>query len=189
VRGRFLKEWRLAQANGVSAVRFVPGMVAMRAVAAWRGEVVAGLSTVRELVHPPLGPATLVRRIEHAEMDATARALVRRWGASGFLSFDFIIGAQDGQAYLLECNPRPVPITHLGAPVLGVDLCAALAAAMQGRPAPAPESAHHERVALFPQEWRRDPSSPWLREVYHDVPWDDPPLLRWLIAGWANAPR
>lgn len=37
-------------------------------------------------------------------------------------------------------------------------------------------------VALFPQEWRRDPSSENLHKIYHDVPWDDPELIRAYIA-------
>jgi hypothetical protein len=31
---------------------------------------------------------------------------------------------------------------------------------------------------LFPQEWLRDPSSPYLHSGYHDVPWDQPDLVR-----------
>jgi hypothetical protein len=33
-------------------------------------------------------------------------------------------------------------------------------------------------VALFPQEWMRDPASPYLTNAFHDVPWDDPALIR-----------
>jgi hypothetical protein len=36
-------------------------------------------------------------------------------------------------------------------------------------------------IALFPQEWLRDPKSPHLASAYHDVPWDDPALLHALI--------
>lgn len=46
---------------------------------------------------------------------------------------------------------------------------------------PAVSGLRHEFVAHFPNEWRRDPQSPYLREAYHDVPWDDPPLLKKLI--------
>jgi hypothetical protein len=35
-----------------------------------------------------------------------------------------------------------------------------------------------DTVAFFPSEWRRDPESPYLVDGYHDVPWDDPALLR-----------
>jgi carbamoyl-phosphate synthase large subunit len=178
LRGSYLRDCHLAIENHVNAVRYVPGPVAMRAVVAWRGEVLAGISTLREIVHPaPLGPSTLVRFIDHPDMEATARGLIRRWHGSGFFSFDFIVGVEDRRAYLLECNPRPVPVSHIG-DLAGGDLCTALAAKLAGGSAPAHVPARTERVALFPQEWRRDPTSHWLRDAYHDVPWDDPPLLR-----------
>ena len=34
-----------------------------------------------------------------------------------------------------------------------------------------------EMIALFPNEWMRDPHSPFLRSAYHDVPFDDPALI------------
>ena len=39
----------------------------------------------------------------------------------------------------------------------------------------------HRTVALFPGEWARDPSSAYLSGAYHDVPWDDPPLVEALM--------
>jgi hypothetical protein len=33
-------------------------------------------------------------------------------------------------------------------------------------------------IALFPQEWLRDPQSPFLRTAYHDVPWHESEFLR-----------
>ncbi len=183
LRGNYLNDCHLGSDNSINAVRFVPGPVAMRAVATWRGEVVAGLSAVKEVVHPsPLGPSTIVRFVDNPEMEATVSALVKRWGSSGFLSFDFIISSQDGHAYLLECNPRPVPICHFG-DFSGSNLCASLASAMTGGPKSIPAQPTVERVALFPQEWRRDPVSHWLKDAYHDVPWDDPKLLRALCTG------
>ena len=35
-----------------------------------------------------------------------------------------------------------------------------------------------QRVALFPNEWLRDPQSLQLLRDYHDVPWRDPAPLR-----------
>jgi hypothetical protein len=32
-------------------------------------------------------------------------------------------------------------------------------------------------VALFPNEKKRDPQSPFLKEAFHDVPYDDPALM------------
>jgi hypothetical protein len=49
----------------------------------------------------------------------------------------------------------------------------------------APESATSlpSRVALFPQEWVRDPNSQHLKAgVFHDVPWDEPDLVDAYVA-------
>jgi hypothetical protein len=35
-----------------------------------------------------------------------------------------------------------------------------------------------QTIALFPQEWQRDPASPFIAGAYHDVPWDAPALVR-----------
>jgi hypothetical protein len=35
-----------------------------------------------------------------------------------------------------------------------------------------------DEIAIFPREWLRDPASPWLKSAYHDVPWDDPEVVR-----------
>lgn len=34
----------------------------------------------------------------------------------------------------------------------------------------------------FPQEWLRDPGSEWLRKYPVDVPWDEPDLMRAMLA-------
>jgi hypothetical protein len=39
-----------------------------------------------------------------------------------------------------------------------------------------------ERVVIFPRERLLDPASPYLRELPADVPWDDPALLRAMVA-------
>jgi hypothetical protein len=35
-----------------------------------------------------------------------------------------------------------------------------------------------DTIALFPQEWMRDPASEYLTSGYHDVPWEEPELIR-----------
>jgi hypothetical protein len=41
---------------------------------------------------------------------------------------------------------------------------------------------NEETIALFPQEWNRDPASSLIRSAYHDVPWDSPTLVRACIS-------
>jgi hypothetical protein len=36
----------------------------------------------------------------------------------------------------------------------------------------------NDTIALFPQEWARDPKSEFLQSAYHDVPWEESELIR-----------
>lgn len=153
---------------------FVAGHPANRAVIAERGRVLAGLSVEVLEAASPTAPATVVRVIEDAEMTASAAAMTGALGLSGFLGFDFVVEQGTGRKLLIEMNPRATPICHLGG-----GLAAAYAAHLRGEDAaaialPPPGT----EIALFPGEWLRDPHSPHLRGAWHDVPWEDPGLLR-----------
>ena len=80
---------------------------------------------------------------------------------------------------LIEVHGRMLPATHAGA-LVGIDLSAALRACVDRRswtgPADLPAGAGG-RLALFPQEWLRDPESEWLTRLPSDAPWHDPSLL------------
>jgi Carbamoyl-phosphate synthase L chain, ATP binding domain len=80
-----------------------------------------------ECVNPdPFGPSTVVRYLDHPEMEATATRLVAALGLSGFASFDFVIAEDGGGAFLIELNPRTIGTIHLGR-LFGHDLCGAFA--------------------------------------------------------------
>ncbi|MBS0559382.1 MAG: hypothetical protein JSR21_04945 [Proteobacteria bacterium] len=161
--------------------QFIAGRMAMRTVAAWRGRVLAGASFIAEEIHPPpFGPSSLVRPIEHAGMRSSVAHLVGALGASGFLSFDFILDSRD-TAWLIELNARPIGTTHLGA-LLGEDLPAALLAASVGASPPpvGPDLVGGRAIALFPRELMREPADAGRfgrLGILHDVPYDDPILI------------
>lgn len=155
----------------------VSGRPAMSCVSALDGAAVSVVTGLVGTTTSKTGPASTVHLAnEPSIVDATGR-MVAAFGASGFLSFDFMIDAR-GRAYLLECNPRPTQMLHLG-PLVGVDLAGALLAGLEGRrrEAACEVPAGERTVSFFPQEWIRDPASPSLNATYHDVPWDDPALL------------
>jgi hypothetical protein len=154
----------------------IPGQPAMSCAAAVGGATVSIVSGFAGMVINQMGPASIVKLVNHAEIvDATTR-MVKAFGASGFLSFDFVVDAE-GRAHLLECNPRPTQIMHLGH-LVGLDLARSYLAALQeGAPALAEQPVGEKTVAFFPQEWRRDPISVLLNSALHDVPWDDPGLM------------
>jgi len=170
-------------AEGVLVQSFVEGRTAMRVVAARAGKVLGGLSALKLETWPTsTGPSTCVEFIEHPEMAATAEVVTGALGYGGFASLDFIVDGA-GRAYLIELNPRPTPISHLGER-FGACLCRRLHAALTGAPIPTAEpEGLPVRVALFPQEWVRAPDSPHLAAgVFHDVPWDEPDLVEAYVA-------
>jgi predicted ATP-grasp superfamily ATP-dependent carboligase len=98
--------------------------------------------------------------------------LFEKYGLNGYAGFDYIVD-ETGRAFLIEVNPRLMPTGHFS-DAFGVDLTAALLAAMRREPAPKSTFPRHEYVALFPNEWVRDPQSTYLQTAFHDVPRDDP---------------
>ncbi|HLZ66620.1 MAG TPA: ATP-grasp domain-containing protein [Aliidongia sp.] len=161
--------------------RFHEGQTAFSAAVARDGVMLKGLATTAERVHPqPTGASTVVRLRETPDLVEITAALVRELGYSGFIGVDFIIDHASGLAYLLEINPRVTPLAPLGRR-LGGDLCAAFAASFAGTTVP-PTPRQTTIAALFPNEWLRDPESPYLTTTYHDVPHHDPELMAWIYS-------
>ena len=161
----------------VNVQEFVRGREATSAVACWKGAVVASLHFEVIEKAQRLGHATVVRVIENKEMSVAAERVVRGLGLSGLHGLDFMLG-EDGRAHLIEINPRSTQIGHLTLGS-GRDLPAALYSVVSGEVAkPAPRVTERNTIALFPQEWIRDPGSPFLSSGYHDVPWQEPDLVK-----------
>jgi hypothetical protein len=162
----------------MNAQSYVHGREATSAVACWHGKVLAALHFEVINKRSAAGPATVVRWIENSEISSAAEKMVRRLSLSGVHGFDFMLEEQTGQAYLIEMNPRATQVGHLPLGP-GRDIPAALYAALSGQtPQPAPKVTENDTIALFPQEWIRDPHSPFLRSAYHDIPWEEPELVR-----------
>jgi hypothetical protein len=162
----------------VNAQAFVAGREATSTVFCWKGAVLANLNFEVINKASSAGHATVVRLIENPEMLAAAEGMVRRLSLSGFYGFDFMLEADTGNAYLIEINPRATQVGHLSLGP-GRDLPAALYAALSGKAVqPAPKVTERDTIALFPQEWIRDPESSLLRSGYHDIPWEEPELVR-----------
>jgi biotin carboxylase len=168
----------LRQRSIVNAQVFVPGREATTTVACWKGAVLASLHFEVVNKRSAAGPSSVVRLIENAEMSATAEKMVGRLGLSGIHGFDFMLEGESGNAHLIEINPRATQVGHLALGA-GRDLPAALYSAVSGEPYhAAPKVTESNTITLFPQEWMRDPASAFLTSGYHDVPWEEPELLR-----------
>jgi hypothetical protein len=160
----------------------VPGRAASCTVVAYEGRVLSAISAVAETVHPPgNGNTTVVRLVEDSHMVQAARALVGRLGFTGFAGLDFLRDEASGKLWFLRFTPRPTSLSHLGQ-LAGGDLCAALYASVTNS-FPVPQRATRETtVALFPQDWMRDPSAADRGAEYLDLPVDDDRLFRTLQA-------
>lgn len=171
----WLKGALLPERRAVSIQKFVEGVPAASAFAAWNGEIV-GLLCYDVLVADGMtGPPSVVRRIDCGAMEEASRKIARRFGLSGLFGLDFIRDHL-GQVQLIEINPRA---TQGGTLAFGPgrDLAAALASCVTSDTRTRPPI-DHDTVVFFPGEWLRQSKSPWLAQGYHDVPWDDPAILR-----------
>jgi len=163
----------------VSAQSYIYGKIANCAIACWGGDVLASVAVEVIQSRGAFGLATVVRRVPGEAMLATARSVARHLQLSGLFGFDFVIDHVTNRPQLIEINPRATQINHLPGHD-GSNMFSALFAALCNQPViSSTERMKAEDVALFPQEWQRDPSSAWLSKAYHDVPRDLPELLQY----------
>jgi hypothetical protein len=173
-----LKPWIQSRAPVVNAQVLVPGRDATISVACWEGEIVAALAVEVIKTQSPGGPSSVLRLIDSPEISQTAEKIVNKLALSGFLGFDFILVEQQECATLIEMNARATQICHLP---MGTnhDLPVALSAMAGEEPIPATKRiSDRDVIALFPQEWQADPTSPYFTTAYHDVPWQEPRLVK-----------
>lgn len=164
--------------------RFIDGRVVNRAALAWNGVEIAGFTRGRLETHPgPLGPASVV---EFVGLPAVRDANLRLFAAldlHGLAGAQYMIEPDRGAALLIEIHRRMLPATHAGG-LVGVDLAAALRACVDGVSWTGPTDlpgGTGRRIALFPQEWYRDPESAWLATLPSDAPWHDPRLFEAML--------
>jgi len=172
----FLRSALDAQTPAVSMQQFIAGKPATTSFACWQGKLLAANHLETLAATEANGPASVLRRIESDEMDQAASRLAAYFGLSGLHGLDYVRDGQ-GQAHLIEINPRSPQTSYLSFGA-GHDLVSALAARVDGHARPPRPRVASDVVALFPQEWMRDPASPYLTSAFHDVPWDDPALIR-----------
>jgi ATP-grasp domain len=181
-----LSRIKLSRRRTVCLQEEVIGQPANRAVVCCKGKVLAGISVEALETEHDLGPASIVRLIHNHEMTAIAQTMVERFQLSGFIGFDFVLDSKNA-AWLIEMNPRVTPICHLHLED-GTSLPASLFAEMTGTAAiPNAPVVNAETVVLFPGGFGKmhrdyDLSSIYMSS-YHDVPWDEPELIRACIHG------
>jgi glutathione synthase/RimK-type ligase-like ATP-grasp enzyme len=162
----------------VNAQEFVTGRDVTSLIACWKGDVLAALHFEVINKQRARGAASVLRLIENQEIVAATEKLVRRLNISGLHGFDYLLEKDTEKLYLIEMNPRATQVGHLALGP-GRDLPAALSAAISGKPIPETHKVtDNPTIALFPQEWSRNPQSTYLSSAYHDIPWEEPDLIR-----------
>jgi hypothetical protein len=177
----WLAPWIARTRPAISVQRFIVGKPANCAVACWRGEVLAAIAVEVVNAESDTGPSTVVRVVDNREMIEAARKVVEALGMSGLVGFDFMIETATGIPYMIEMNPRNTPICHVRLGV-GRDLVEALLARVAGRePREYPPVTPQDLIVFFPHTWQADPTNAFLHIGYHDVPWEEPALVRELV--------
>lgn len=176
-----IRSWLRRERPTMSVQGYIDGWPANIGVACWQGDVLAAVCAESVATTSATGPSTVARIIHNAEMLDAAKRVVMALGLSGMIGFDFMIEAATGAAYLIEMNPRNTPIcaVRLGS---GRDLAEALVARLESRPMrERPPRTERDIVVFFPDTWKEDPANHFLRSGYHDVPWEQPKLVRVLM--------
>ena len=81
------------------------------------------------------------------------------------------MNARATQTCHLDMGPGRNLIQPLSSELAGVSL----------QPSAAGSVSRPDTVALFPAEWKRDPASRYIASGYHDVPWEEPGLIRYCL--------
>ncbi|MES2393705.1 MAG: hypothetical protein V4555_18855 [Acidobacteriota bacterium] len=177
-----VRPWARGETRAVVAQKVVAGGRERTAMAMTQdGKLLAFVCLEVVQASAARGPASVLRVIEDATMEAAMRTVVAEVGVSGFCGFDFMVDGE--KPLLIEMNLRPTQLAHLPLGP-GKDLVAAYVRAIVGVDvADRPAATEGGLIALFPQEVKRDAASHWLREGYHDVPWGQERLVRAVLKG------
>jgi hypothetical protein len=178
-----LWSWRRRETPSVTIQEFVPGRPANSMFVCLNGEILSMVTVEVVTAQGATGAATVVRLVRNAEVDRAARLLVKELHLSGFHGLDFMIEDETGKAYLIELNPRCTQLGHLRIAGQG-DLAGVMSAKLHGESVylpPREDCIQGDTIAFFPQTFNWNPKSVYLRQGYHDVPWEEPELLRELF--------
>ncbi len=182
----WLRPWWNGVSPAVSVQSYIRGYPANCAAVCWKGEVLACIGVKVVSTSGETGSAGVVRVIDKpADMLLCAERLARRLNLSGFFGLDFMVEEGTDLTYLIEMNPRPTRVSRLQ---LGKDwdLIGALYARLSNQPmrdiAPVTKN---KMIAYYPDAWHA--KSEYLDVSFHDVPKENPDLLRELRRPWPTA--
>ena len=166
----------------VTIQKFIVGRPANSMLVSRQGAVLSQATVLVVASDGPTGAATIIRYVNDRRMAQAGELLAAKLGSSGFYGLDFVIETETGNPYLIELNPRCTQLGHLGFAGNG-SLAGALAADLKGEPNRClMRPIRPGSIALFPQAFSDVAvRSPHLNTSHHDIPWDEPRLVRELM--------
>ena len=167
--------------RGITIQQYVAGRPANSMMVSRDGAVLAQVSALVIASDGPTGAANIIRRLSDKRMAQAGELVAAHLGLNGFSGLDFMIEADTGIPYLIELNPRCTQLGHLEFSNQA-SLAAAFCADLKGEPVR--NDVHPVRpatIALFPQAFKARTRSPHLDSSYHDIPWEEPALVRELM--------
>ena len=177
----WVRPWFRAERCVISAQQYIAGNAANCALACWEGEILAAVAVEVVVTRSNNGPASVVRIIDGNEMIEAARQVARACHITGLVGFDFMLEAGTGTPFMVEMNPRAVPLCHIPLGP-GRDLVQAILERITGVPRkPRIAATGQDLIIFFPGMSGEYPGSPLFAEGYHDVPWQEPEMLRELM--------
>jgi predicted ATP-grasp superfamily ATP-dependent carboligase len=166
------------EVNQISIQQYIDGQVGLIPFSSKNGEVFASNTLLKHKTHPgKTGPTSVAIAISNPEIEQAVIEVAKQLNYTGFGSLDFIVEKKSGKAFIIELNPRPTPMCHIDNKVLANDLCEMFYLGLNSFPRKKREF-KPSTIALFPNEKRRDPTSIYLTEAFHDIPINDPHLLK-----------
>jgi hypothetical protein len=171
----------LRRKSVVNVQSYISGRDATSLIACWHGRLLSELQFEVLSVQKAAGPASILKLICHSEMSQTAAQIADKLQLSGLYGFDFILENGTQHAHLIEMNPRTTQVGHLALGP-GRDIPASLYAAFTEKEVlPRAKVTNKDVIVLFPEGWLRDPTNSAIKSGYHDVPWEEPDLVRSLV--------
>jgi hypothetical protein len=170
---------RRNRAAELTVQTYIEGRQANAMFVCWEGEVLGALDVEVLFSHETLGASTIVRTTFSQQMEDAGRVIAKSLALSGFFGLDFIVDSTSGKPYLLELNPRATQLGHLE-PAGYRSLVKILYDHLTGAPPVERARPEGQTIAFFPQSLRCDSDNPLLEgtDVHHDVPWDEPALVK-----------